>query len=54
MPNMKAGYTEALKNFMQSNVLVHLVFRKMGLSNVVDEMDRRRWKTMNQARITDD
>ena len=54
MPNMKAGYTEALKNFTQSNILVHLVFGKMGLNNVEDQMDRRRWKTMNQARITDD
>lgn len=54
MPNMKAGYTEALKNFTQRNILVHLVFGKMGLNNVEDQMDRRRWKTMNQARITDD
>lgn len=54
MPNMKTGYTKALKNFVWSNVLVHLGFSKVGLNNVEDEMDRRRQKTVNQAGIIDD
>lgn len=39
MQTVRTGCAKVLENFVQSNGLVHLVFSKMGINSLEDEMD---------------